>query len=75
MNASRPPSQPGRAPLRLPRVGRDEDHGAASGAPFDLFGVPVARVSEHDLGRVSDSGRNQLGLSRGDHRFELAEVG
>ena len=59
----------------LAGVGRDQHHAAAAGEALDRFAVPVARVGEHDLGRVSHPGGCQLGFGGGDHRFELPEVG
>jgi hypothetical protein len=36
--------------------------------------MPVAGVGQHDLRDRGDADVGELGLCRGDHRFEVAEV-
>ena len=56
-------------------VRRNKDRRSLSGQALHLDVVPVAGVGENHLGRLLDARSRELVAGRGDHRFELAEVG
>jgi hypothetical protein len=55
MNASSPPSQPGRAPARLLASGGDEHGPAVAEQAFDLDLVPVPGVGQDYVGLLVDA--------------------
>ena len=62
-----------RNPAAQAGVGRHEDLDAFAGDLLHLALVPVAGVSEHDVG-ITEVERGELALGGADHRFEVAEV-
>jgi hypothetical protein len=56
-------------------VGRDQDGKPACVQEFDLIGVPVPGVGEHNFRSVGHAYCRQLSLCCDDHRLELAKVG
>lgn len=73
MKAQRPPSHPGRAPLRFGVRGH-EHLDPAHDDLLHLRLVPGAGVRHHHFRRLDDPGRLELTLGRGDHRPEVPEV-
>ena len=66
------PAGPGA--LAFASVGRDQHHGSAAAELLDLDLMPVAGVGEHNLQRLADPSRGELGLGGRDHRPEMPEV-
>jgi hypothetical protein len=61
--------------LALAGVGRDQHPDSAVDQAVHLGLMPIAGVGDHHVRPRGDARGREVGLGRGDHRFEVPEVG